>query len=153
MSKLFIGQKELHFFNSITKELVQKTVNQKVIYYSVSLEHSKVDDLYGESISKIVYNPVEVNARVLFKDPQQTSTNFSLDTSYEIEVYFHLDELYQRNLTPREGDFVKFGKVVYEIKKLTKPQITYGMIEEEVMIKCECVVSRKSNFQVLDEDK
>ncbi len=151
MSRLFLSAKELHLFNSLNKELIQKVVQQKVIYYSVSDEHTQTNELYQESIRKTVYRPVEINARVLYKEPQQSTTKFSIDTTYSIEVYFHFNELQERKVTPREGDFVKFGSVVYEIQKLTKPQITYGLIEQEVMIKAECIVSRKSNFEVLDD--
>ncbi len=151
MSRLFVSDKELHFINSLNKELIQNVVNQKITYYSVSDEHTKSNDLYNESIHKTVFNPVEINARLLFKAPDQTTTNFSMNTSFEMEAYFHMDELVQRNITPREGDFMKWGKVVYEIKKLTKPQIIAGQIEQEMMMKAECVVSRKSNFDVVDD--
>jgi hypothetical protein len=151
VSRLFVSDKELHFINSLNKELIQNVVNQKIIYYSVSEEHTKSNDLYNESIHKTVFSPVEINARLLLKAPEQTTTGFSMDTSYEIEAYFHMDELFQRNITPREGDYMKWGKVVYEIKKLTKPQIIAGQIEQEMMIKAECVVSRKSNFDVVDD--
>lgn len=150
MSRLFVSDKELHFINSLNKELIQNVVNQKITYYSVSEEHTKSNDLYNESIHKTVFSPVEINARLLLKAPQQTTTGFSIDTSYEIEAYFHMDELLQRNITPREGDYMKWGKVVYEIKKLTRPQIIAGQIEQEMMIKAECIVSRKSNFDVVD---
>lgn len=151
MSRLFLSTKEIHFFNSLNKELIQKIVQQKIIYYSVSEEHTQVNDLYKESINKTVYVPVEINARVLYKEPEQSVGQFSIDTKYSIEVYFHMDELEQRKLIPREGDFLKFGTVVYEIQRLTRPQITYGLIEQEVMTKAECIVSRKSNFEVLDK--
>ena len=62
-----------------------------------------------------------------------------------------MHELQERNILPKEGDFLKFGKVVYEINKLTRPQIVYGQIEQEVMIKCECIVSRESNLKILDD--
>lgn len=153
MSRLFLSSKEIHFFNSINKELIQKIVQQKIIYYSVSEEHTKVNDLYQESIRKTVFTPVEINARVLFKEPEQTTGQFSIDTKYSIEVYFHMNELEERKIIPREGDFLKFGAVVYEIQKLTRPQITYGLIEQEVMTKAECIVSRKSNFDVVDDIK
>lgn len=148
---LFIGTKEIHFFNQINKELIQKIVNQKIVYFSVSDEHTKSNDLYKESIKKTVFKPVEINARILYKEPKQTNDNFTIDTIFEMEAYFHLDELYQRNINPQEGDFIKWGKVVYEIKNLTSPQLTYGKVEEEVMVKAECVVSRKSQFEVTDD--
>lgn len=148
---MFISDKELHFIHSLSKELIQKVVNQKIIYYSVSEEHTKTNDLYKESIRKTVFKPVEVNARILFKSPQQTTTSFSIDTIYEIEVYLLQDELFDRQLTPREGDFVKWEKVVYEIKKAIKDQPTFGMIEEKVMIKLECISARNSNIKILDD--
>jgi hypothetical protein len=150
MSKLFVTDKELHLINSITKELVQKVVDQKILYYSVSEEHTKTNDLYNESIRKVVYEPVELNARVLLLPPENTTTNFTSDLIFRIEVYFHLDELYQRNLTPRQGDFIKWNKIVYEIQTLTSPQITFGQIEQEVMLKAVCQSTRKSNLDVKD---
>lgn len=151
MARLFVTDKERNLFNSLAKELIQKVVQQKIIYYAISAEHTNSHDVYNESVKKSTYRPVEINARVLFKEPQQTTTQFSLDTQYSIEVYFHMHELQERNILPKEGDFLKFGKVIYEINKLTRPQIVYGQIEQEVMIKAECIVSRESNLKVLDD--
>jgi hypothetical protein len=150
MSRLFIGNKELEFFTSITKELMQKIVAQKIIYYAVSERYTKSHSLYDEAIKKTVYNPIEVNALVLYKNPEQTNNQFSIDTVYQTEVYFYVKELQERNLIPREGDFLKFGNIIYEIQKLTRPQITFGQIENEVMVKAECGISRRSNFDIDD---
>jgi hypothetical protein len=150
MSRLFVDDKEIDFFNCVTKELMQKIVGQKIIYYSVSEEHTNSHRLYDEAIKKTVYTPVEINALILYNEPLQSATQFSIDTIYSLEVYFYTKELQERNITPREGDFVKFGEIVYEIEKLTRAQITYGQIENEVMLKSNCRVSRKSQFEVLD---
>ena len=143
---LFIGEKERRFFDSISKELVQKIVGQKVTYYSVSEEHTKSHSLYDEAVRKTVFSPVEINALVLYNEPIQTNNLFSIDTIYSIEIYFHKHELDERDIKPREGDFVKFGEVIYEIEQLTAPQIVYGQIDKSVMIKSICRVSRKSQF-------
>ena len=150
MGRLFVGDREVAFFNLVTKELMQKIVCQKVLYYSVSEEHTNTHRLYNEAIRKTVFRPVDVNALVLFNEPVQTATEFTIDTIYSIEVYFFIEELQDRNLVPREGDFVKFGDIMYEIEKLTKPQIVYGQVERSVMVKSICRVSRKSQFEVLD---
>lgn len=147
---LFVTSKEVRFFNHIAKELVQRIVAQKVIYYSVSEQHTKTHRLYDEAIKKTVFTPVELNALVLYNEPLQSATQFSIDTVYSVEVYMHIHELQERNLVPREGDFVKFGQVVYEIEKLSKPQIVYGQIDHQVMIKANCRVSRESQFKVFD---
>jgi len=151
MSRLFVTQKEVNLINSLSKELIQKVVCQKIIYYSVSEEHTNTHDLYDEAIKKTVFQPVLINARVLFQNPEQTTGQFSIDTINKIEVYFHINELEERNITPREGDFVKFGKILYEVLQLTKPQIVYGEVEQQVQVKAICQTSRKSNFEVLDE--
>lgn len=148
---LFVTPKEVNFFNHINKELIQRIVAQKIVYFAVSDEHTKTDDLYGEAIKKTTYDPIDINALVLFKAPQQSATQFTIDTIYAIECYFHINELRERNIIPREGDFLRFGNVMYEIEKLTRPQITYGQIENEVMVKAECRVSRKSQFELVGE--
>ena len=148
---LFISDKELHLFNSINKELIQNISDQSLLYYAVSVEHTKTN-FYNESIRKSVFSPVEVNARVSFAPPKQTSTNFTTDTKYALSVYFALDELYQRKLTPREGDFVEYANIVYEIASLVEDQLIYGLGDQKSMLPAECIVSRKSNFYVIGED-
>jgi hypothetical protein len=153
MSRLFLGEKELRFFNSITKELLQKIVEQRIVYYSVSDEYTQSHRVYDESIKKTVFTPVDINALVLYAEPEQTTNEFSIDTIFRVEVYFHIHELIERNITPREGDFIKFAEKVYEIEKLTRPQITYGQIEHEVMVKGICRIARKSQIEILDNLK
>lgn len=153
MSRLFVGDKENNFFNSITKELIQKTVCQKVIYYAISEQETNVHRLYDEAIKKTVHTPVEVNALVLYNEPSQSANQWSIDTVYSIDVYFHMNELEERKLIPREGEFVKFGNILYEIEKLNRPQIVYGQIEHQVMVKAVCRVARKSQLEILDDIK
>ena len=148
---MFIGAREIAFFNGINKELLQKVICQKIIYYSVSQEHTKSHRLYDEAVRKTVFTPVEVNALVLYQEPEQSVNKFTIDTVYKVEVYFYQEELRERELIPRVGDFLKFGNIVYEIEKLNRPQITFGQIEHEVMIKSICRVARESQFDVLDD--
>jgi len=96
VARLFVGQRELNFFNGVNKELLQKIVCQKVIYYSVSAEHTNSHRIYGEAIRKTVFTPVEISARVLYKEPEQKSDQFSIDTVYSMEAYFFQEELRER---------------------------------------------------------
>lgn len=150
MSRLFISNAEINFFNSIAKETVQKITGQEVIYYAVSEKHTKTNDLYDEAIIKTVYTPVRINALVLYNAPFQTNTNFSIDTQYSLELYFHKWELAERTIVCREGDFIQFGTIVYEIQTITEPDIVYGQIENKVMTKCTCRVSRQQQFNLVD---
>ncbi len=147
---LFVSSRELDFFTGINKELIQRIIGQKIVYYSVSEELTKTHSLYNEALRKTTLRPVEINALILFVDPQQTNTNFGIDTIYKIEVYFHKSELAERLIVPHEGDFVKFGAVFYEIEQLTEPQITFGQIDHKVMLKAVCRVSRQSQFDIAE---
>lgn len=149
-NSLFITGKEIDFFNSISKEIIQKIVAQKIIYYAVSIEHSQVNELYNESITKTVYSPVEMNALILFNEPIETTTHFSIDTVFTLEIYFLENELRERNVEPREGDFIRWHDKIYEIKTLTRPQIFAGQIENPVMLKATAHIARESNFVIME---
>jgi hypothetical protein len=143
---LFIRNKEIDFFNSVAKELVQRVVGQKITYYAISDEMTKTHKLYNEAVKKTAHRAVEINALVMYNDPTQQNTNFGVDTIYTIEVYLHKHELSERKIIPRVGDFIKFGSVFYSIASLVEPQIVYGQIDNKVMMKATCRVARESEF-------
>lgn len=149
--KLFINDPEVAFFNAIGKELIQEIVGQTITYFSVSDELTKSDELYGEAIRKTTFQPVEINARVLFQEPVQSVSQFTVDTQYSIEVYFQIYELNERGIVPKEGDFIKFGPNFYEIEKLVNPQIVYGEIEQRVEWRATCRMAREGQFVVSSE--
>lgn len=148
MARKFITSKEHALINSLTKELVQNFVAQEVIYYAISVEESITHDVYDESITKVYYQPVRFNARVKFGNPVVRSTGMGADTEYELEVYAHTQELNERNLKPREGDFVEFGQIVYEITGVTQPQMVFGQPNDKIQTRLVCVPSREGQFQV-----
>ncbi len=149
--RLFIGDQEINFFNAIGKELIQEIVGQTIVYYSVSERMTNGDDLYGEAIRKTVYVPLEINALVLYEAPTQTTSQFTEDTLYSIEIYFHLHELRERQIEPKNGDFVKFGENFYEVEELTKPDIVYGQVEHKVQVKARCRKARAGQFKIENE--
>lgn len=147
MARKFITERELAFISRINKELIQKVVGQEVSYFEIDLQKSKANRLYDEAIEKVWKPPVLVNARVLWDNPSATSTNFGIDSKYTAEVYFHRDELDNRNVSPKEGDFLEFGQVFFEITSVTTPQIVFGQVNNRIMTKCICVPSREGQFQ------
>jgi len=147
MPRKFVGTREIAFINSITKELHQHVVDEEVMYYAIVLDRTKVDDLYNEAIKKVWAAPVKVTARVLYDNPTTKSGLFGPDSEYASEVYFHTQELQERNVKPREGDFVEYGQIYYEITSVTQPQVVFGQINNKLMTKCKLVPSRQQQFQ------
>lgn len=143
----FVTDREIAFINAINKELLQRVVGQEIKYYAINLPQTQVHRLYQEAVKKTWAAPVNINALVLYDNPTVKSTNFGQDSDYSAEVYFHTQELTERNVRPREGDFVEFGQVFFEITAVTQPQIVFGEINNKIMTKCVCVPSRQGQFQ------
>jgi hypothetical protein len=142
----FVLAKELAFFHTVNKELIQSVVEQDVLYYQILAEKTKIDELYGESVKKVWSNPVRVNALVLYENSTEQITMMPPDSKFNIDIYFHKYELTERNMDPKMGDFVKYGRALYEILSVSEPQPIAGMIEEHMMIKCPCTPARRGQF-------
>lgn len=147
MSRKFVTDREINFINAINHELIQAVVGQTVFYYAISIPETRVNDLYKEAVEKTWCPPVEINALVRYDSPVVVSTQFGPDTDYNLDVYFHLQELQERNVSPKEGDFLEFGQIFFEITSATEPQIIFGQINNKMMVKCTCVKSREEQFK------
>lgn len=146
MSRKFIGRKELAFVAQINKELIQEVIGQEVTYYQILAEKTKTNDLYNEAIDKVYAVPVKTNCLVYYENSTEVVTNFPADSKYNLDVYFHKTEMDERNLSPKMGDFVQFGKVLFEIYNASEPQMAFGQVESMIMIKCVCGPSRQGQF-------
>ena len=51
-----------------------------------------------------------------------------------------------QNLFVREGDFVKYGAIFYEIVKLSEPKLLFGQVEHRFEVQAECIRSRDGLF-------
>ena len=147
ISKKFITQRELDFISNVTKELVQDVVEEEVKYYAIELDRTKVHRLYEESINKVWSPPVRINALVLYDNPNVNFGLYGADDKSSLAVYFHVEELKDRNVSVRTGDFVEYGDQFYEILGATEPQLVFGQINNKVMVKCTCAPAREGQFQ------
>ncbi len=148
MAKKFITTRELKFIDSLNRELIQGVVQQNIIYYAISYEESRVHDVYDEAVLKEFLKPVFVNARVEFNQDATKTGNGTLDSSYSLSVSIHSKELEERNLKPREGDFIEFGQIVFEVTSVAVAQPVFGQINDKLMVKLTCVPSREGQFKV-----
>jgi hypothetical protein len=146
MSRKFIGRKEIAFVNSINKELIQRVIGQEIFYYAILADKTNANDLYNEAVVKIWSPPVKCNCLVMYENTQEQIGVMAPDSKFSVDVYFHTEELNDRNVLPKMGDFIQFGEVVYEIHQVTKPQIIWGLIEQKIMTKCNCGPARKGQF-------
>ena len=144
---LFTGKKERDLVKQVNDELIERVIGQTILYYAISLDHTNFHSLYGEAIEKTFYPPIRVHALIDWGDYETTTDNFGVDRISTITVKFHKRRLTEdQNLFAREGDFVKYGSVFYEIVKLIEPKLLFGQVDHRFEIQAECIRARDGLF-------
>ena len=145
---LFIGQKEKDLVKQVNDELIERVIGQQVLYYAVDTERTDYHDLYGEALKKTFLSPIRVYALVEWEEFTSTySQNIGIDQNASIVVHFHKRRLTEdQNLFVRQGDFVLYNDVFYEIMTLAEPQQLFGQPDTMVEISAKCVRAREGLF-------
>ena len=145
---LFLGKKERDLVKQVNDELIEKVIGQQLLYYPIDLEATNFHDLYGEAIEKTYLPPIRIYALVDFNE-ETTSylPNIGVDADSMITVHFHKRRLTEdQDLFVREGDFVLYGKIYYEIVKLSEPRKLFGQVDHSFEISATCKRARKGLF-------
>jgi len=145
---LFLGKKERDLVKQVNDELIERVIGQTIAYYSVDIERTNFHDLYGEALTKTFLPPVRVNALVEFDGiTTKYSSNIGLDKESSITIHFHKRRLTEdQDLYVREGDFVLYGKILYEIVTLSEPKQLFGQIDHLLEISAKCIRAREGLF-------
>ena len=120
---------------------------KQVLYYPISVEHTKFHDVYGEAIEKNFLSPVRVYVLVDWEGLKTETGKFGVDRRSEITVHFHKRRLTEdQDLYVREGDFVLYGEIYYEIVSLDEPKQMYGQIDARYEVTAKCTRAREGKF-------
>ena len=145
---MFFGEKERDLVKQVNDEVIERVVGQQILYFPLDIEATNYHSLYGEAIEKTYLPPVRVHALVEFQGIESTFLeNVAIDKLTKIKINFHKRRLTEdQNLFVREGDFVKYGDVFYEIVKLIEPKLLFGQVEHRFEIQAECIRARDGVF-------
>jgi hypothetical protein len=145
---LFLGEKERNLVKQVNDELIERVIGQQVVYYPLSREHTNYHDIYGEAIEKTFLSPIRVHALVDYEGLQTSAeTPIGMDKVSNITVYFHKRRLTEdQELYVREGDFVYYGDIYYEIVNLAEPKQLFGQVDHQMEIVAKCIRSREGLF-------
>ena len=147
-SPMFFGDKEKNLVKQINDEIIERVVGQQVLYFPIDVESTDFHPIYGEAIEKNFLHPIRVFALVEYQGVETTDMeSIALDKATKIKVNFHKRRLTEdQNLFVREGDFVRFGEIFYEIVKLLEPKILFGQPETRFEVGAECIRARDGLF-------
>lgn len=146
MPRLFLGPREMDFFNDIAREVNKDIVGQTVRYYSINIAKTMVDELYHESPEKVFENPIVLDARVTWQPTEVTTNEFGHDEIRTLEVFVHVRDVITRGVRIMTGDYIAFGETFYEITAAVFADIVFGQPEYRMGYKMTCVQARQSEF-------
>ena len=145
---LFFNEKERNLVKQVNDELIERVIGQQILYYPLDVERTNYHSLYGEAIEKTFLPPVRVHALVDWGGIQtEYSTDIGLDKASKITIHFHKRRLTEdQDLFVREGDFVSYGDIYYEIVSLSEPRQIFGQVDHKLEISATCIKSREGLF-------
>ena len=145
---LFLGKKERDLVKQVNDELIERVIGQDILYYPISTEHTNFHPLYGEAIEKNFLHPIRVFALVEYMGVETVfMEGVGIDKKTGLKVNFHKRRLTEdQNLFVREGDFVRYGSIYYEIVKINEPKQLFGQIDSRFEVTAECIRARDGLF-------
>jgi hypothetical protein len=146
MARLFITDREFNFFSDIVKEVMKDISGQSVYYYPVNYSKTNPSDVYQESMEKIFDKPLYLPAVVEYLGQEANMEAGIVSVTAPIKVHLHKRDMDDNGIVPSIGDYIQFGEVNYEIKKVLNPDMQYGQIEHKYWYSVECIQSDTKVF-------
>ena len=145
---LFLGEKERDLVKQVNDELIERVIGQTVVYYPIDYDTTKFHPIYGEALEKNFLPPVRVQALIEWHGIESAYTDkIGIDKQSTITIHFHKRRLTEdQDLFVREGDFVLYGTLLYQIATLQEPKRLFGQIEHRLEVSAKCVRARDGVF-------
>ena len=145
---LFTGKKERDLVKQVNDELIERVIGQTVVYYPIDYDSTKFHPIYGEALEKNFLPPIRVQALIEWHGIESAYTDkIGIDKQSTITIHFHKRRLTEdQDLFVREGDFVLYGTLLYQIATLQEPKRLFGQIEHRLEVSAKCVRARDGVF-------
>ena len=145
---LFTGKKERDLVKQVNDELIERVIGQTIVYYPIDISRTNFHDLYGEAITKTFLPPVRVQALIEWEGIKtKYNDSIGLDKESTINIHFHKRRLTEdQDLFVREGDFIYYGDLYYEIVSLSEPKRLFGQVNHKLEISAKCIRAREGLF-------
>lgn len=154
----FALQRDIEFFASISKELVDDVVTNTVMILKLDPYNSKTN-IYGESLTKWYRQGVDINAMIDRDLTTADYTEFGPDSGQTVTFRFNKFSLEHKELYPEIGDVIHHNEAYFEISNVREDQLIGGRTGrsenphtdtklEKYSIVVETFMIRKSNLNI-----
>ena len=142
----FALDRDISFFKSISRELVDSVIQTTVVLYKLVISDVKTN-LYGESLNKSYYQGLECTAVIERQDTSVTYEGFGSDQSQTAEFRFNRFTLEDKGFYPEIGDIIYHNDAYFEIDNVREDQLVGGRPDEKFSIICSTFMTRRSSIQ------
>jgi hypothetical protein len=142
----FALSRDVKFFESIARELVDVVVETSVVLYKLIIEDSKTN-LYGESLNKTYYQGVECTAMIERESSTSDYEGFGPDKNQLVEFRFNRFTLEDKGFYPEVGDIIFHNEGYFEIDNVREDQLIGGQVDNKFSIICSTFMTRRSTIQ------
>ena len=142
----FALSRDIRFFESISRELVDVVIETAVVLYKLVIEDSKTN-LYGESLNKTYYQGVQTTAMIEREPGTSEYEGFGADKSQNVEFRFNRFTLEDTGFYPEVGDIIFHNEAYFEIDNVREDQLVGGQVDNKFSIICSTFMTRRSTIQ------
>ena len=142
----FTLERDVKFFESISRELVDVVIETAVVLYKLVIEDSKTN-LYGESLNKTYYQGVQTTAVIERESSVTNYEGFGADKNQSVEFRFNRFTLEDTGFYPEVGDIIFHNNGYFEIDNVREDQMVGGQVENKFSIICSTFMTRRSTIQ------
>jgi hypothetical protein len=142
----FALNKDIKFFESISRELVDAVIETTVVLFKLSIEDISTN-IYGESLNKSYYQGTQCSAVIERDDSSVSYEGFGPDSGQSVEFRFNRFTLKDKSFYPEIGDIIMHNDAYFEIDNVREDQLIGGQSGEKFSIIVSTFMTRKSSIQ------
>tara|TARA_B110000285_G_scaffold26545_1_gene25805 strand:- start:436 stop:891 length:456 start_codon:yes stop_codon:yes gene_type:complete len=142
----FALDKDIKFFESISRELVDAVIETTVVLFKLSIEDISTN-IYGESLNKSYYQGTQCSAVIERDDSSVSYEGFGPDSGQSVEFRFNRFTLKDKSFYPEIGDIIMHNDAYFEIDNVREDQLIGGQSGEKFSIIVSTFMTRKSSIQ------
>lgn len=143
----FVSERDVDYFRSINKELLEDVIDVPVILFKLSVVESPTN-IYGEAPSKRYHVGTQLSALINRQDKSPTTDGHILDFNQTSVFSFHRDTLKEVNTYPEVGDIIEYDSAFWEINNAVENQLLADQPFFNWAIICTCHLTRQSALQL-----
>ena len=142
----FALDRDINFFKSISRELVDAVIETTVVLYKLVIEDVKTN-LYGESLNKSYYQGLQTTAVIERDDTSVSYEGFGPDSGQNVQFRFNRFTLEDKGFYPEIGDIIYHNDAYFEIDNVREDQLIGGQSGEKFSIIVSTFMTRRSSIQ------